>query len=95
MLDGEGRIRRVYLHRPSRLDRAQVEGSVTRGHLELEKIRLMVLQAELCVCPSAHEGPGADLDLQSPLRPSVEQVTRGKRGIDLRLRPVLGPRAPE
>ena len=55
VLDGEGRVRRGHLHRGPGLDRAKVKGRGTRGHLELEKARLLVRQADLGIGPPAHE----------------------------------------
>jgi hypothetical protein len=71
MLYGEYRVRRVYLHRPPRLDRAQVERGVALGQLKLKKIMLMVLKPKLSVCAAAHESTGSDLYLQVPLRPGI------------------------
>ena len=66
VLDREDRVRRVHFHGPSGINRAQIKGCSTLGHLDLEKIRFLVLQAELGVFPRAHESAGADLELQIP-----------------------------
>ena len=95
LLDGERRVRGVHLYRAPRLEPAKVEGDGTRGHLELEKIRLLVRQADLGVRSRAHERVSADLKLQGARGRGIQLVTRGERSVDLRLRPVLGAGAPE
>jgi hypothetical protein len=88
-------VRCVYFYCPARLYGAQIEGDITCTYPELEKIRLVVLEAKLAVRPSTYECLRADLDLKVTVTPSVQKITRGKRSVDLRLRPILSPRTPE
>jgi len=76
------------------LERAQVKGGEAGGHLELEKIRLLVGQAELGVRPRAHERAGANLELHIARGCGRHLVARREGSIDLRRRPVLRTRAP-
>jgi hypothetical protein len=68
---------------------------LARRHFELEKVRLLVLQADLSVCPPAHERAGADLKFQVPGRSRIELIAGGEGRIDLALNPFLCPGPPE
>ena len=63
MLDGEGRVRRVHLHRPAGLQGAQVDGGAPGSHLELQEIRLVILETQVGG-PSPDKSAAADLKLQ-------------------------------
>src|SRR5262249_33581230 len=62
---------------------------------ELEKILLLVVEADLSSLGGAHERAQADLDLDVAVRSRVEHVTGRERGVDLRRSPVVGTGPPE
>ena len=91
-LDGEGRVRGIDLHRAARFDAAQVERDVAAGHLDLEKIGLVIDEPQLRVAPGPHECARTHLKLEIAAIARVELVSRRQRRVDLRGSPVLGAR---
>ena len=56
LVDGDGEMRSVELDRMPGLEAPEVERHVTRGGLELQEVRLDVLEPEVRLAPRAHVG---------------------------------------
>jgi hypothetical protein len=94
-LDGEDGIGRVELDGLAGRKLAKVERGQSTRQPELEKILLLVVEANLGSLGGAHERARADLDLDVAVRSRVEDVTGRQRCVDLRRSPVVGTGPPE
>src|SRR5207253_5728251 len=95
VLDGGGEIGRVELDRMSALQAPEVEPQVTRGDLELQEVRLDVVECDVRFASGAQVGTCPDLYLEVRALPGVQRIARGERCVDARRRPVLRSRPPE
>ncbi len=93
--NGERGGRRVDLHGAARLERAQIQGDVSRRDLQLEEVGLVILDAELAVAPRADEAARLDLDLEVAAIAGVELIAGSERRVHLGGRPVLAAGPPE